>query len=329
VTVIEATDPLTLGEDVEVIRQVAVQLDDRPLRARRVIVRLGTSVLLFHSTNLPIRTRTVLRDGLVAYVGFGPHAAGTMNGLPVGPDLMLAAASGVRVECVVAADYESAAFLVPPDDVRAHLRSRQRECLLIPNSVELWKTNSGAGPSLFEWGRSVAEAAVNHPDTFDDPQTNAVARLEMFETLLSNIGSAVEAERAPRDGTRRAYSRIVQLAEDYTLAHAAEHLYVTHLCKAASVSERTLQSAFREILGMTPVEYLTRLRLHRVRQALRAATPHSTTVKAEALKWGFWHLSDFSRTYKACFGELPSETLHRQCGHEAQPDNSLSVEALR
>ncbi len=62
---------------------------------------------------------------------------------------------------------------------------------------------------------------------------------------------------------------------------------------------------------MTPVAFLTRMRLHQVRRALRAATPHSTTVTAEALKWGFWHLGEFSRAYKGCFDELPSDTLRR------------------
>ena len=65
-------------------------------------------------------------------------------------------------------------------------------------------------------------------------------------------------------------------------------------------------------MGMTPVAYLTRLRLHRVRQALRAAPHRSTTVTTEALRWGFWHFGNFSRAYRGCFGELPSDTLRRK-----------------
>jgi hypothetical protein len=78
------------------------------------------------------------------------------------------------------------------------------------------------------------------------------------------------------------------------------------------LSERTLQYAFKEVMGLTPVAYLTRLRLHRVRHALRTATQAWTTVTAEALRWGFWHFGDFSRAYKDCFGELPSDTLRRK-----------------
>jgi transcriptional regulator GlxA family with amidase domain len=78
------------------------------------------------------------------------------------------------------------------------------------------------------------------------------------------------------------------------------------------VKERTLEYVFQQVMGMSPVAYLTKLRLHRVRQALRMATHGSTTVSAQALNRGFWHFGDFSRAYKDCFGELPSDTLRRQ-----------------
>jgi len=104
----------------------------------------------------------------------------------------------------------------------------------------------------------------------------------------------------------------VRKAEDYVLSHTGERVYVGDLCRAAGVSERALEYAFRDVLGLTPVAHLTRIRLHRVRQALLAAAPGSTTVTAAALDWGFWHLGEFSRSYKKCFGERPSDTLRRR-----------------
>jgi transcriptional regulator GlxA family with amidase domain len=71
-------------------------------------------------------------------------------------------------------------------------------------------------------------------------------------------------------------------------------------------------------MGLSPVTYLIRLRLHRVRQALLAANEGTTTVSTEALNWGFWHFGEFSRAYRECFGELPSDTLrHRPEGPPA------------
>jgi AraC family transcriptional regulator, ethanolamine operon transcriptional activator len=312
VTVVEISDPTAVGETIEMIKQDAVQLESRPLRVRRVGVRLGTSVLLFQSTNLPIRTRTRLQTGFVAFVAFGPLAAGTLNGLPIGPDRILASTSGVEVEFVVAGGYESVSFFLPPDDIRAHLRGRHREDeFRLPNGVELLQPSPAAAHGLYGFGRRLADVAARQPEVFDVPQTQAAAQIELLETLLSTLGSASHVESAAEDLTRQAHSRVVQIAEDYALSHTAERLHVTDLCKAAGVSERTLQYAFKEVMGMTPVAYLTRLRLHQVRHALRAATQASTTVTTEALRWGFWHFGDFSRAYKYCFGELPSETLRR------------------
>lgn len=307
---VEFSDPTTVGENIEIIKQDAVLLESSPLRARRVAVRLGSCLLLFHSTNLPIRTRTRLQDGFVAFVAFGPRSVGTMNGLSVGPDRVLAAGSETEVEFVVAAGYESVSFLLPPDDLRAHLRGRHRENEIpLCRGVALLTPGPGAAQELYGWGRRLIDLAARQPEVFDLPQTQAVAHIELLETLLSTPGSAVPFDPPPQDLIRQAHSRVVQVAEDYALSHSAERVYVTDLCEAAGVSERTLQYAFKEVMGMTPVSYLTRFRLHRVRQALRAATHATTTVTAEALKWGFWHFGDFSRAYKKCFGELPSDTL--------------------
>ncbi len=312
VTVVEITDPTAVGETIEVIAQDVVQLESKPLKVRRVIVRLGKSVVLFHSTNLPVRARTRLQGDFVAYTTFSPRAVGTLNGLPISSDRVLASNPGAEVEFVVAAWYESIAFLLPPEDIRSHLRSRHRENeFRLPLNVELLTPSPAATHRLYRWGRRLIDMASRQPDVFELPQTQSAAQIELLEILLATLRSTGNIEAAPHDVTRQAHSQVVQIAENYALSHAAEHLYVTDLCEAASVSERTLQYAFRELMGMTPMAFLTRLRLHRVRQALRAGTQGTTTVTAESLRWGFWHFGDFSRAYKECFGELPSDTLRR------------------
>ena len=142
-------------------------------------------------------------------------------------------------------------------------------------------------------------------------QAQGAAHVELLETLLATLGGAEDFEPTRNDRTRQAHSLIVKIAEDYALSHADDHVSVSDLCRVAAVSERTLEYAFKEVMGLTPVAYLMRLRLHRVRQALLAATQGSTTVSVEALNWGFWHFGEFSRAYKGCFGELPSDTLRR------------------
>ncbi len=66
-----------------------------------------------------------------------------------------------------------------------------------------------------------------------------------------------------------------------------------------------------EFMGMSPLSFLQRLRLHRARDELRKAKRDSASVTNVAMNWGFWHFSDFSQAYRNCFDELPSETLRR------------------
>ena len=93
VTVIDISDPTEANAGVESLDLDAVQLQSMPLRVRRVMIRLESAAVVYHSTNLRVRTRTSVRKGFLAYVTFGPQSHGTANGLPVRPGLMLAAES--------------------------------------------------------------------------------------------------------------------------------------------------------------------------------------------------------------------------------------------
>jgi AraC-like DNA-binding protein len=310
VKITELTDPTAVGDSVQALAQDVVMLSSHPLRARRVEVRLGDCLVLFHSTNLAVRARTSLQPGFVGFTAFGPKSVGTVNGLPLCEDLILASAPGIEVELIVGAGYESIAFLLPPEMIRDHVERRQREDEFhIPHDIKLLTPCTARAGELYEWGCRLIDIASRQPDVFDFPQVQSVGQVELLEMLLTTLGSARLTEPTLHELTLQGHSRIVQIAEEYALSHTSERVHVTDLCEAAGVSERTLQYAFKELLGLTPMAYLTRLRLHRARQSMRAASHASTTVAQEALRWGFWHFGDFSRAYKQCFGELPSDTL--------------------
>jgi len=306
-------DPTAAGDSFEVLTQDLVQLETKPFRARRISVRLEDSVAVFHSTNLRVRARTTLHAPMLAFIVLGPHARGTLNGLPLLPDVMMAAESGVQVEFVVEPGYESVTVLVPPALIESHFAARQREePFRPPIAIETFNARPDHARGLFDWGARLAKTAAQQPALFNGRKEVLIAaQTELLEMLLATLDATTARQCTRSDNKRQAHSRVVRLAEDYALAHTGDYLYIKDLCVAAEVSERALEYAFLEIMGMSPVAYLTRLRLHRVRQALRVATLGSTTVSAEALNWGFWHFGDFSRAYRKCFGELPSETLRR------------------
>ena len=67
-----------------------------------------------------------------------------------------------------------------------------------------------------------------------------------------------------------------------------------------------MHDAVKRYRGMSLHRYLRLWRLWHVRQILLAGT---NSVKASALAFGFWHMGEFSRSYRLQFGESPSDTL--------------------
>jgi AraC family ethanolamine operon transcriptional activator len=126
--------------------------------------------------------------------------------------------------------------------------------------------------------------------------------LHLAATLRRSEDPAVRRESWSR---RRAAVRRV---EEYLDAHQRELPSLARLCSVAGTSERTLEYAFREQLGVSPVRYLRLRRLNGVRRELHAAEPGATRVADVALRWGFWQLGRFAVEYRALFGERPSDT---------------------
>lgn len=312
VEVAEISDPTAPGGSLGTLEQDLVQLETSALRARRLVVRLEDCLVVYHATNLRMRVRTSLNSELAAFSAFGRATAGTLNGLAIHPDQLLAASAGDTVDIVAEPGYESVAFLVPPALMGSRPTGGDGKDPHAREGAALLEVPAPRTRDLFAWGMRLALVAAKHPARFtQESATSAAAKA----TLLLMLRAALAAARAPRYGrcerTLRGQSRIVRLAEAYAVAQRGNQLYVADLCGALGVSERTLEYAFARILHMTPVAFLRRLRLHRVRQVLQSARRGSTTVSIEALNGGFSHFGEFSRAYRDCFGELPSATLRR------------------
>ncbi len=105
------------------------------------------------------------------------------------------------------------------------------------------------------------------------------------------------------------YKQMVRKVRDMVQDGSRVAPSVEELCGVLHVSPRTLQYAFQKSLGVSAAAYVRSLRLDQVRRTLLEADPGSLRVGDVAVRWGFWHASQFSRLYARQFGELPSETL--------------------
>ncbi|MFD7335403.1 helix-turn-helix transcriptional regulator [Streptomyces violascens] len=78
---------------------------------------------------------------------------------------------------------------------------------------------------------------------------------------------------------------------------------------AAGCSRRTITSAFRGRLGISPGSYVRNRRLDRIREDIPASTDPVGTI---AHRWGVSPLGRFAGEYRAHFAELPSHTATRR-----------------
>jgi len=109
----------------------------------------------------------------------------------------------------------------------------------------------------------------------------------------------------------RVHRYIVKSVRELTLAQHCDPITIGEICTALNISRRTLNHAFQQVLGITPVAYMRNIRLHKIRAELQYKSHQILNIACVASHWGFWHMSLFSRYYRELFGECPSETLER------------------
>jgi AraC-like DNA-binding protein len=101
----------------------------------------------------------------------------------------------------------------------------------------------------------------------------------------------------------------IKRAEDYIRAHAREDVSIDRIAAAGGVSPRTMFYGFKHWRNTTPMAHVRNMRLDMARAALERARLDGGTVSHAALDAGFSNFSQFSKIYKARFGESPSTTL--------------------
>jgi AraC family ethanolamine operon transcriptional activator len=142
--------------------------------------------------------------------------------------------------------------------------------------------------------------------------TEPAVRMALQDDLLCRLVAGTTAGAKPVRMDEHSATVLAKRAEEFILSHLAGPLTVADVCAAIDTNERTLRYAFHRQFGMGANAYLRLRRLIGVRRALnRVESAQETNVSETALRWGFWHFSQFAADYRKTFGELPSATLRR------------------
>jgi AraC-like DNA-binding protein len=201
-----------------------------------------------------------------------------------------------------------ATMSLPTADLHAAYRAIVGRELVSPPSTYLTRPDHTLMSRLLELHKTASLIAKTAPSLFELPEM-----VRNLEQQLIHVWVRCLAEGAPSQmstGTLR-HAAIVKRFEDFLEMNPDQPLYLTEICAAIGVAERTLRAACEEHLGMGPIRYLSLRRMHLVRRALLRADPSTTTVTRVATDFGFWELGRFSVAYRVLFAESPSESLRR------------------
>lgn len=214
-------------------------------------------------------------------------------------DKILIAHGGARYHVVEPVERRHATIVFSPEIADRGWPEVDPHAQILPTSL-----------SALGWLRMLVTEIFAVSRTFDGSEAKQAAHA-IKQSVLAGIDAAFADMVAPpwlaRVNSVRQV-RIFQNIQDILAAGIGAPVYSDELARQVGVSVRTVQDTVLRYTGMSLHRYLRLRRLWLVRQRLREGT-HS--VKACALAFGFWHLGDFARSYRAEFGETPSQTVAR------------------
>ncbi len=144
-----------------------------------------------------------------------------------------------------------------------------------------------------------AEAFANHPGR--EPILN-----RLFEVVLIELLRLTVARGAISAGFLRGLGH-PQLGKALEAMHAdpARQWTLDALAGLARMSRSAFAASFRDVVGETPVQYLTRWRIGAAQALIRRGTP----LKVVAGRVGYSSQAGFLRAFKSVLGHSPTEWL--------------------
>ncbi len=219
-------------------------------------------------------------------------------GTDLGSDIIATARDAIDVR----ADGPSAFYSVTTDEralQRYHPRSRDAEAL----SRNLSRISIVRDRARAAHIRGVIRRLFSQPSVAQRMASGALIPL-LADTLEDYGGHAVERTKC----LNRRFAA-VRACEAYMREHVDATVTLLDLSAICGMRARSLINAFEAVTGLSPMDYLKRLRLNGVRRALGRSGRPETRVIDVATAWGFWHMGHFASDYRAMFGETPSQTL--------------------
>jgi AraC family ethanolamine operon transcriptional activator len=304
-----ATDVDEAAEQIRDWRVELTQFERGPAQISGIMIPLGQTLIGRGHCTKALYARGAAPKRSVSFLFKSAHVPSRASALTTDTDTCIVYGSGAQINNYTARDVLTVAVSI------ASTRWLELE------HAFGFRLACGDGESQIlttspEYSRSISALMDEVCRSMDAAQGANVApeRVAAWEDavrgiIASMLDSPTKYERPTRDRAGR--YRAVRRAQEFIHENLGEHLSLLALCDASLASARTLEYGFRELFGISPLTYVRYERLGRVHRELYRAQRSEASVTDVAMRWGFWHLGQFSKEYRGLFGECPSETLSR------------------
>lgn len=195
-----------------------------------------------------------------------------------------------------------------PEELLASIcdQSRIAQLTTLQNGREVIRCSQKSVSLMQQLLRNATAKARSGSNAFEHANGEQPLISELPRLIIQGIAQS-NGDSVPRVNARREI--IVKTAVRFLEKFADQPITILDLVEEVSTSQRTLEYAFRECLGITPKAFLISYRFNQVRRQLRRSDPDDVKITDVANRWGLWHMGQFAADYRTFFGELPSETL--------------------
>ena len=125
--------------------------------------------------------------------------------------------------------------------------------------------------------------------------------LWQHDRQLKQRVSNIQASKA---STREELHRRLTLSLGYIHSHLGQKLLIKDIAKAAMLSEFHFLRTFKQCYGLSPNQYLTKVRMEKAANLLHHRP--NLSIKEIADQCGYQDLHYFSKTFKKTYGRTPS-----------------------
>ena len=219
--------------------------------------------------------------------------------------------------CITGVDLPSAFYILHPSEEKPFLsvildldsRLISRLAMEMPPASEK-QSGRGGGLSIGELDADLLQCFLRLVELLDKPEQIRIRAPMVIREIHYRLLAGPQGESLRQLNTLGTQSNMIAQAISWLKGNYKEPLHVDELARRANMSSSTFHRHFKEITGLSPLQFHKQLRLH---EAQRLMVLENRKASSVSLLVGYESDTQFNREYKRLFGEPPCrDKLQRQ-----------------